>query len=331
MSTDESGTQPAPDPQPDPAQTAGTDPVGASPTGSPPTTDPTGLDPGIPSTGQELRDPNVPAAPTTPQAPDQPSTPPVGPSENVSSNEPPPEQQTPTPDGGNVFVPSAAGDQSPPTAASSGDDATPAIGGAANVAGTPQSGLSQAPPMVDESGSNVPAPNMTQPVNTMPASPNLTADSLDPAIVDPEGTARQRVEGRTSDAANREAGVTASEVPPDINAGVKQSDAGPDLYPFPPGGDVDVATVSNDEQQGEYLAPVSLEDTVVFIEHDHGPERRVGRRAFVIDAPRYLVKLDESGDVWITARTRDEINATLTVPLSAVRLERGGRPTTVRG
>jgi len=309
---EESGN--APDPQPDPAQAPPAEPTPQAPdTSTPPL--------------EKQPDAPVESGPAKDDASWGTGDPPA-PSD---AQETPPEQQTPTPEGGNVFVPDAAGEQTSGVTADPAADVTPAVGGVTNVAGTPQSGLSQASPMVDESGSNVPAPNMTQPVVAMPAAPNLTADSLDPAITDPVGTAKERVEGRTSDAANREAGVTASEVPPDINAGVKQSDAGPDLYPFPPGGDVDVATIPEGDNAGEYLPPLSVEDQVVFIEHDLIPERLVGRRAFVVDAPRYLVPLDKAGEVWITARTRDEINATLTIPLSAVKLERGGRPTTVRG
>ena len=203
--------------------------------------------------------------------------------------------------------------------------------GGANIAGTPQSQLDLAPPMVDESGSNIPFPNMTQPVAEMPNAPSVTADSQDPALVDPSKAAIARVEGRTSDAASRAEGTHIDEVPADINAGNKPSDGGPEAYPFPQGGDVEIATIPEGSGEGEYWPALTVEDAVILGEHELVPERLLGRRAFVIDAPRYLVPVGQEADVWITVKTRDEVNATLTIPLSAVTLERGGRSPVVRG
>jgi hypothetical protein len=105
-----------------------------------------------------------------------------------------------------------------------------------------------------------------------------------------------------------------------------------DAYPFPQGGDVEVATVDAGNGEGEYLPNLEVEDYVILGEHELVPERLVGRRAAVIDAPRYLVPLDKKDEVWIRVRTRDEVNATLSIPLAAVeRIEKGGRSPLVRG
>jgi len=50
-----------------------------------------------------------------------------------------------------------------------------------------------------------------------------------------------------------------------------------------------------------------------------------------VDAPRYLIPVDKADEVQIVVRTRDEANATLTLPLAAVDVVRGGRDVTVRG
>ena len=255
--------------------------------------------------------------------------------------ETPPEHTTPAPGGPDLEVPAAAGSTEPPTdagnagggvAASEADEASPT--GGANTAGTPSSQLDLAPPMADESGSNIPAPNLRQPVldGALPEGAPTSAGGLDPALVDPEAAAIARVEGRTSDASTRAEGTHIDEVPSDINAGNKPSDAGPEAYPFPQGGDVEVATVPKGDGSGEYWPALEVEDYVVLGEHELIPERLVGRRASVVSAPRYLVPVGSEDQVWITVRTRDEVNATLTIPLSAAAsIEKGGRSTTVRG
>lgn len=206
---------------------------------------------------------------------------------------------------------------------------------AENVAGKPQSQLSLAPPMTDESGSNIPAPNLVQPLaeGAAPSPRKTSKESLDPALTDPDKAARERVKGRTSDAANRKAGVTHAEVPPDLHAGVKPSDAGSEQYPFPPQGDVEVATVDPGSGKGEYMPALTDEDWVVLDgSSDLVPDRLDGRRAIVIDAPRYLIPVDKLDETWITVRTRDDVNATLHIPLSAVKeIQRGGKSPVVRG
>lgn len=218
--------------------------------------------------------------------------------------------------------------------ADSGADVAPT--GTANVAGTPQSQLSQAPPMGDPSGSNVPAPNLRQPLaegaDPGAGAASTTSAGLDPALMDPEKAAVGRVEGRTSDASMRAADAPhIDEVPADITDGPKPSDGGPERYPFPQGGDVDIATVSTAVQDGEYFPNLEIEDSVILLEHELVPDRLVGRRALVVDAPRYLVPMDKKDEVWITVLTRDEANARLSLPLAAVEVRRGSLDTTVRG
>jgi len=217
------------------------------------------------------------------------------------------------------------------TTASDADVASPT--GGANVAGTPQSQLAITQ-MQDPSGSNIPAANLRQPPSDVGGSPiTHSTEALDPMLTRPEEVARERVQGRTSDAATRSAdGPQIDEVPPDINAGVKPSDGGAEVYPFPQGGDVDVASVDPGDGKGEFLAPLEVEDWVVLGDHELIPKRLVGRRAIVTDAPRYLVPTSKLSDTWITVRTRDEVNATLTIPLDAVtEIQKGGVSAVVRG
>lgn len=222
-------------------------------------------------------------------------------------------------------------DENPPEV--SEDQVAPT--GIENTAGTPQSQLNLAPAMTDESGSNVPAPNLRQPLaeGARPSGITGSPDALDPALVNPDEAARERAEGRTSDAATRDADIHIDEVLPDLSAGVKPSDGGPELYPFPQGGDVEVATVDPGNGEGEFLAPLEVEDAVILGEHELIPERLVGRRALVVDAPRHLIAVGDEENTWITVKTRDEVNATLSIPLSAVKeIQRGGKSVaTVRG
>jgi hypothetical protein len=218
--------------------------------------------------------------------------------------------------------------------ASEANDASPT--GGANTAGTPVSQLANTQ-MVDASGSNIPAPNLRQPAAEgqveAHGDSNVTPQSLDPMLTDPVGTVKERVQGRTSDANQRQAGVVAADVPPDVSSDVKPSDGGPVLYPFPPAGDVDVATVPDGAQAGEYFPNLEVEDWVVLDgSHELVPDRLDGRRAIVLDAPRYLVPLNRKDDVWISVRTRDDANATLSIPLAAVKeIQKGGLAPAVRG
>jgi hypothetical protein len=268
----------------------------------------------------------------------------------VSSSAPPPDEtastddqqnKDPHPDGittedvaNTEGPPSDAGNTGGSVAADPNAEVSPT--GTANVAGSAQADLSLAPPMADPSGSNTPAANLRQPladgVDPAQGAASTTKDSLDPALMDPVQGAKDRVEGRTSDASLRSVdGPHIDEVPPDLTDGPKPSDGGPERYPFPQGGDVDVATVPDGEQAGEYLPNLTIEDSVILLEHELVPERLVGRRALVVDAPRYLIPVDKQDEVWITVRTRDEVNATLSLPLSAVEVHRGSVDVTVRG
>lgn len=196
-----------------------------------------------------------------------------------------------------------------------------------NTAGTPQSQLDLAPAMTDESGSNIPAPNLRQPLaeGARPSQITGSPDALDPSLQDPTKAAAERAEGRTSDAKTRAEGTHIDEVPADINTGTKPSDGGAEAYPFPQGGDVEVATVPEGSGEGEYLAPLEVEDAVILDDHELVPARLVGRRAFVVDAPRHLIAIEDKENTWITVRTRDEVNATISIPLSAVKeVQRGG-------
>jgi hypothetical protein len=215
------------------------------------------------------------------------------------------------------------------------DDAAPTAG--ANPSGTPQTQLGLAPPMTDESGSNILPGNLRQPLaegqDPSAGASKTTSESLDPALTDPVGTAKARVQNRTSDAATRRADIDLTTVSPDLNDGPKQSDAGPEAYPFPPQGDVDVATVDPGNGKGEYFPNLEVDDWVVLDgSHDLVPDVLDGRRAVVLDAPRYLVPFNKKDDVWITCRTRDDKNATLSIPLAAVKeVQKGGLAVTHRG
>jgi hypothetical protein len=216
------------------------------------------------------------------------------------------------------------------------EDAAPTPG--ANVAGTPQSQLGLAPPMTDESGSNILPGNLRQPLaegnDPSASAAKTTAESLDPALADPVKAAKARVEGRTSDAQTRSSdGPQIDEVPPDLTEGAKPSDGGAERYPYPQGGDVDVATVDPGNGKGEYFPNLEVEDWVVLDgSHELVPDTLDGRRAVVLDAPRYLVPWDKKDEVWIQVRTRDDKNATLQIPLAAVKeIQKGGLAVGHRG
>lgn len=156
----------------------------------------------------------------------------------------------------------------------------------------------------------------------------------DPNLIDPGAVARDRVAGTTSDAATRDADVNVVDVPADPPTdGNKASDGGPERYPFPPGGDIDVATVDPGNGKGEYMAPLEMGDWVVLDgSADEVPDLLDGRRAAVLEAPRDLVKWADRNKIEIKVRTRDEHNATLVIPLSAVKsVQKQGLDHTVRG
>lgn len=163
---------------------------------------------------------------------------------------------------------------------------------------------------------------------------SATASSLDPMLVDPEKVARERVSGSTSDAASRLEDARAADVGADAQVdAVKSSDAGAEAYPFPPQGDVDVATVDPGSGEGESMPALTAEDWVILDgSNDAVPDRLDGRPAVVISAPAEPMTAENKDDYEITVRTRDDVNATLTIPLDAVKsIDRGGRNPTVRG
>jgi hypothetical protein len=130
----------------------------------------------------------------------------------------------------------------------------------------------------------------------------------------------QRVEGRTSDASMRTADDRAAEVPADSPlAGPKPSDAGPEDYPFPTAGDVDVATVPTDTHDGERRQPIPVGTFVLLADHEDVPKRLIGHVAMVTNSPTVLCNCDfaprthehQSENQPLTVRMRDETNATL--------------------
>jgi len=150
----------------------------------------------------------------------------------------------------------------------------------------------------------------------------------DPAIVNPDETAAARVEGTTSDAAMHVEGVELGNVPADSSVGPHSTDA-PD-YPFPVAGDVEVATVDAGSGADESFSGINADDWVVLQGgNDVVPESLVGARAAVISSdPAGAVPLADKDSVMLTVRTRDDKNATLTVPLSAVKVLKGSETVT---
>lgn len=165
-----------------------------------------------------------------------------------------------------------------------------------------------------------------------------THPGQDPMLIDPAGVAADRVAGSTSDAATRDANVNVADVPPNPNGlDNKPSDGGPERYPFPPGGDVDVATIPPGKGKGEFFAVPQIGDWVVLDgDHDDVPDALHGRRAAVLEIvdhdPDDKVPWSKRGEVVVRVRTRDEYNATLTIPLDAtLALQKEGLDQTVRG
>lgn len=159
---------------------------------------------------------------------------------------------------------------------------------------------------------------------------------LDPALTDPEGVARERVEGRTSDPANRHEDTRIGDVLPDISEGPKPTDGGEEAYPFPPAGDVDIALVDPGNSSEEYDPPLNVDDWVILDgNHELVPDRLDGHMAFVLNAPSQTAPdvydhpnaaLTPVPDAGITVRTRDEVNATLILPMEAFKaVGKGGR------
>jgi hypothetical protein len=139
----------------------------------------------------------------------------------------------------------------------------------------------------------------------------------------------EAAKGTSTDAASRVAGTTVDEVDQAPNYGDKPTDEtdeeGNSTYDFPPQGDVEVLTVEETESEGELIAPLEVEDAVILGEHELVPDRLVGRRAHVIEAPRGMTNPDKLDETWVTVKTRDEVNAQLVLPMSAFKeIQKGG-------
>lgn len=113
----------------------------------------------------------------------------------------------------------------------------------------------------------------------------------------------------TSDAEARVEGVAIADVSPDPQEGAKSSDS--PAYEFPPGGDVDVATVPDDEIEGETPAPIQPDSRVILGYTDAVPDEVQGHPALIVNL--YTVE-DEDGEEVQTfdVKTRDEHDALVT-------------------
>jgi hypothetical protein len=184
-----------------------------------------------------------------------------------------------------------------------GDEEVEVDSGEVTSPGEPVIG-SQVPtvPIIDESGSNIPPPNLVQPPAELPPAPSTTG-SNDPALTDPVETAREAAEGTVNDASLR---------------GDEDNEAQ---------GDVEIATIpEGGTEDQEYWPPLTSEDWVKLGDDDELiPERLQGVYAVIVSAPRTMIPVGSEDDVFITVRTRDAYNATLTLPLSAVTLDKGGK------
>jgi hypothetical protein len=147
--------------------------------------------------------------------------------------------------------------------------------------------------MADESGSNIPPPNLVQPIAGDIPTQSVPPESFDPALVDPAQGAADAAEGTTNDATT----------PPEEGAAK---------------GDVEVATAPDTGGEGEYLYPLTIEDIVVVGHHETVPLRLQGLRARVVDAPRYLIPMSRRDEVWIRVKFDAPTNAELSIPLAAV-------------
>lgn len=167
------------------------------------------------------------------------------------------------------------------------------------------------------------------------AAPAEDGSSTDPALsADVDEQVAEAAKGTSTDAASRAEGTSVEDVEQAPNYGDKPSDE--EGYNFPPQGDVEVLTIEEqatiEESAGHLLAPLEVEDWVVLGEHELVPDRLVGRRAVVLEAPRGMTPVENLDDVWVKVRTRDEVNATLVIPIAATTaIQRGGTDPTMRG
>lgn len=109
----------------------------------------------------------------------------------------------------------------------------------------------------------------------------------------------------TSDAAAHVEGVAIGDVAPDPT-----SPAGSDTpdYPFPVGGDVDVASVEQQDFEGETPYPIPADARVILGATDNVPEELQGAPALVVSTSEGE---DDTGNPvqLVTVRTRDEHNS----------------------
>ena len=138
----------------------------------------------------------------------------------------------------------------------------------------------------------------------------------------------------TSDATTRVEGQTAAETPADPSQGPHSSDAGPEAYPFPTQGDVDVETIDPGSGEGEYYPQLNIDDWVVLDGSVDEVEARFdNHRAVILEVrPQDPVKVEDKDDIELTVRTRDEANATFVVGLDGIKeVIKGGLSTQHRG
>lgn len=178
------------------------------------------------------------------------------------------------------------------------------------------------------------APAEDAPAEEAPAeeAPGPTGD---PALDDPESLAKA-VEGTTSDPTTRAEGTSVGDTPSDPTVGLAKPSDAPD-YPFPPGGDVEVALVKPGSGEGEYPPAWTAEDWVVLDgSHPDVPDRLDGKIAGVIEArnipvpggdgsPNQALTADPEANVLVRVRD-DPSNALLSLPPEAFkRVAKGGR------
>jgi hypothetical protein len=119
----------------------------------------------------------------------------------------------------------------------------------------------------------------------------ISPSSFDPALVDPSAGAKAQHEGTVNDATV------------EMLEGVR---------------DVEVATVpKHRKHEGEFMRPLTVEDSVVLKKHEAVPHRLQGRRATVLEAPQFLIPADKQDEVWIKVHVGDEIQSDINVPLAA--------------
>jgi hypothetical protein len=108
----------------------------------------------------------------------------------------------------------------------------------------------------------------------------------------------------TSDPDARIEGVLVGDVEPDPSTETHASDAAD--YAFPPGGDVDVALLSDDPIEGETEAVLAPDSKVILAESDEVPEELWGHPALVIS-----INDEDPEAIVYEVRTRDEHNSVL--------------------